>query len=161
MPYSHLIPIPTANSSSSAIIKTLPSAPPSSTNTASSSAKPPPNSTPKTAYAASFATQPPQAASRPAGFITTTPRPSHKKTVLPTTATPATASSCCATPTYHINEQTARCDWFDAQGELAYYDWFVHDPAIGENIYAGTYPPNETEHLPENQIQPYLPVYSD
>lgn len=34
-----------------------------------------------------------------AGFITTTPRPSHKKTVLPTTATPATASSFCATPT--------------------------------------------------------------
>ena len=67
----------------------------------------------------------------------------------------------CYTHSYRINEQTARCDWFDAQGELAYYDWFVHDPAIGENIYAGTYPPNETEHLPENQIQPYLPVYSD
>ena len=67
----------------------------------------------------------------------------------------------CYTHSYRINEQTARCDWFDAQGELAYYDWFVHDPAIGENIYAGTYPPNETEHLPENQIQPYLSVYSD
>ena len=26
-------------------------------------------------------------------------RPSHKKTVLPTIATPATASGCCATPT--------------------------------------------------------------
>ena len=67
----------------------------------------------------------------------------------------------CYTHSYRISAQTARCDWFDAQGELAYYDWFVNDPAIGENIYAGTYPPNETEHLPENQIQPYLPVYSD
>ena len=67
----------------------------------------------------------------------------------------------CYTHSYRISAQTARCDWFDAQGELAYYDWFVNDPAIGENIYAGTYPPNETEHLPENQIQPYLSVYSD
>ena len=66
----------------------------------------------------------------------------------------------CYTHSYRISEQTARCDGFDAQGELAYYDWFVHDPAIGENIYADTYPPNETGHLPENQIQPHLPVYT-
>jgi hypothetical protein len=67
----------------------------------------------------------------------------------------------CYTHSYHINAQTARCDWFDAQGELAYYDWFVHDPDIGEHIYAGTYLPHETEHLPANQIQPYLPVHTD
>ena len=47
------------------------------------------------------------------------------------------------------------------QGELTYYDWFVHDPDIDEHIYAGTYLPHETEHLPANRIQPYLPVYTD
>ncbi len=65
------------------------------------------------------------------------------------------------THSYRINAQTARCDWFDAQGELTYYDWFVHDLDIGEHIYAGTYLPHETEHLPANRIQPYLPVYTD
>ena len=67
----------------------------------------------------------------------------------------------CYTHSYRISAQTARCDWFDAQGELTYYDWFVHDLDIGEHIYAGTYLPHETEHLPVNRIQPYLPVYTD
>ena len=120
------------------------------TNTAGLSAKPPPNSTPETAYAASAA----------AGRITAcriyhyhTPPFTQEDGFADYRDTGNGLRLLCYTHSYRISEQTARRDWFDAQGELACYDWFAHAPPSA-NIYAGTYPPNETAHLPENQIRP-------